>query len=207
MALDVKIPVSAVGKGGSSRRALAALLAGPVNSALKNAAATIHHPRIDQRLEARYATDDPAEVVQLCGSLLRVQATVLDVSKSGLRLAVGAPLTRGMRVKITLLEVVIFGEVRYCRRGSTGYHAGILIESVVHSEAQPDKHLHDDDLALYLIGKGLTVPEVIKFSDHLLHCGACRIRLLETRTTMNPVRLHKLQRAAERKHAPPLARG
>jgi len=147
---------------------------------------------LEKRREARYPTHDAAEVELLYGTELRLQATVLDVSKSGLRLELDASIGKGMHIKITLRKhVIIFGEVCHCRRARKGYQAGILIENVFYSQPVADGHINDDGLALYLIGKGLSVLEVITIRDHLVECEPCRIRLAETYVTLKPVRRRK----------------
>jgi hypothetical protein len=59
-------------------------------------------------------------------------------------------------------KLVIFGEVRYCRPAGDGFHIGIFIQDMVRSSRPPERHIHDDELSPYLVGKGLTVPEVFE---------------------------------------------
>ena len=90
----------------------------------------------DQRREARYATNDPAEIQILPVTGQRLPATVLDVSRSGLRIELVPPLARGLQVEVKMPgKLVIFGEVRYCRRAGQFHHAGILIQDSFHSNA------------------------------------------------------------------------
>ena len=71
---------------------------------------------LEKRREARYPTNDPAEVEVVNGGTGRCPATVLDVSKSGLRLKLESSINRGAEVKVTLQRnVIIFGQIRYCR--------------------------------------------------------------------------------------------
>ena len=140
----------------------------------------------EKRREIRYPTNDPAQV-QVLPHNTRSPATVLDVSRSGLRLELHASVGRGSQIKVILSEqVVIFGEVRYCRRVGDVFQAGVLIQDVIYSQERARKHLHDDDLSLYLVGKGLTASEVIKLRDHLILCESCRIRLNEIDAKLNP---------------------
>ena len=143
---------------------------------------------LERRSEARYPTRDVAEVQILeKSSLCRVAATVLDVSRSGLRIEVKSPIAKGSQVQIILgRTLIIFGEVRYCRRGGEAVHAGILIQQVVRPRPLANEHIHDDVLFLYLVGKGLTVPEVIGLREHLILCEACQIRLAEADAILNP---------------------
>lgn len=143
----------------------------------------------EKRREIRYPTNDPAEVQVLPIDGTRRPATVLDVSRSGLRLELHAPLGRGIQLKITLSDqVVIFGEVRYCRRAGDVFHAGILIQDVANSPQRVGKHIADDELGLYLVGKGLTAPEVIKIREHLILCESCRIRLNQVDVILHPAK-------------------
>ena len=148
---------------------------------------------LEKRREARYPTNDPAEVEVVNGGTGRCPATVLDVSKSGLRLKLESSINRGAEVKVTLQRnVVIFGQIRYCRPLEGSFDAGILIQDMSQNSGQPSPHIEDDLLSLYVVGKGLTVPEVIKLKEHLVNCEACRIRLGEKDALLNPVRKRKI---------------
>jgi hypothetical protein len=148
---------------------------------------------LERRSEARYPTEDLVEVQILgTGSLCRVTATILDVSRSGLRLELSSTIAKGSQVEIIVpRRLSIFGEVRYCRRFRELVHAGILIQQVICPRSLAVHHIHDDALALYLVGKGLTVPEVIGLKEHLILCEACQIRLAEADAILHPVRKRK----------------
>ncbi len=148
---------------------------------------------LERRSEARYPTRDVVELQILeKGSLCRVAATIVDVSCSGLRMEVRSPIAKGSQVEIILgRALVIFGEVRYCRRGGEAVYAGILIQQVVHARPLPDEHINDDVLSCYLVGKGLTVTEVIGLKEHLILCEACKIRLAKADAILHPVRKRK----------------
>ena len=148
---------------------------------------------LERRSEARYPTRDVVEVQILeKDSLRRFAATIVDVSRSGLRLEIRSSIGKGAQVEIILgRALVIFGEVRYCRRSGEAVYAGILIQQVVHPRPLADEHINDDVLSCYLVGKGLTVPEVIGLKEHLILCEACKIRLAEADAILNPVRKRK----------------
>jgi hypothetical protein len=147
---------------------------------------------LDRRREARYPTSDPAVVEILHGSNTELPALVLDVSRSGLRLQLKTAIARGALVKITLVQQsVIYGEVRYCRRAVQEYHIGILVKDLFDLRLPLDEHLSEDDLGFYVVGKGLTVSEVITIKNHLVQCEACRVRLGELHSILNPVRRRK----------------
>src|ERR1035438_3915432 len=134
----------------------------------------------EKRRESRYPTNDPAEVQLLPIDSTRRPATVLNVSKSALRLELDAPVAKGLQIKVILPgQIVIFGEVRYCRRSGDVFHAGVVFQDLVYSGQSAGKHAHRDDLDLYLAGEGLTAFEVIKLREHLILCESCRIRLDE----------------------------
>jgi hypothetical protein len=145
----------------------------------------------ERRTEARYPTQDPAEIQVLRGSSEPIYGTILDVSRSGLRVALSQRIDRGEQVKVKLHHNVIFGEVRYCRSISGAFHAGIRIQSLVRPAGRENRHIADDPLSLYAVGKGLSVPEVIELREHLVRCETCRTRLAEKVTLLNPSRRPK----------------
>ena len=151
----------------------------------------------EKRREARYPCDDPAEVRILPGDGSRVPATVVDVSRSGMRLQLAIPVTKGSQIEIFLpKQVVIFGQVRHCKRSGDTYHAGVLIQEVFYSRVEDREHVEDDHLRMYLAGHGLTLPQVIGVRDHLAQCESCRRRMVDDYTQpVNPAKL-----------APPVAR-
>lgn len=148
---------------------------------------------LEKRREARYPTSDPAEVEIVKGGAGRSSAIVLDVSRSGLRLKLEFSISRGTEVKIVLQSnVTIFGQIRFSKPFEGGFEVGVLIQEMSQSSGQHGPHIEDDLLSLYVIGKGLTVPEVIKLKEHLVNCEACRIRLGEKDAILNPVRKRKI---------------
>jgi len=143
----------------------------------------------ERRREARYPTQDAAEVEVRHGEILRIPAMVVDVSRSGLRLELPLAVGRGEQVKINLpRQMVILGEIRYCRRAGIVYHAGVLIQDVFQAQPPSGGHLSADDLSFFVIGKGLAVADIIKLREHLIECEACRIRLGETDAVLNPAK-------------------
>jgi len=147
-------------------------------------------PASDKRREIRYPTNDQAEVRMLPSSGEHLAATIVDISKSGLRLELGSTLLKGSRVEITTSprKLIIFGEVRYCRRVGGIFNAGILIEGVVAPAGDSEAHLLDDEIALFVIGKGLAVPEVLRAKHHISKCDACSRRMVDTSATLYPRR-------------------
>jgi hypothetical protein len=132
----------------------------------------------ERRREIRYPCEDPVEIRCLHGDGSSFSATVLDISKSGLRVAVAGLLTEGARVEIVLpKQVVIFGEVRHCTCAGEMCQAGILIEEVFYSKNLESEHPQDDALSLYLAGRGLMAREVLALGQHIRTCGVCNERL------------------------------
>jgi len=146
---------------------------------------------VDRRSETRYQTQDPAEIEILPGPSAPLFGTVLDVSRSGLRVALQNRISRGEHVKVKLHRNVIFGEVRYCRPVPNGFQAGLKIQDLVRPPGRQDEHIADDPLSLYAVGKGLSVAEVIDMREHLAHCEACRTRLARQQEALNPGRKHR----------------
>jgi hypothetical protein len=141
---------------------------------------------IERRSEARYQTHDPAEIEILPGPAVPLYGTVLDVSRSGLRVALSQRISRGQQVEVKLHRNVIFGEVRYCRAVSNGFHVGLRILDLVRPAGKRDEHIADDPLSLFAVGKGLSVAEVIEVREHLARCEACRVRLAQQQDMLNP---------------------
>lgn len=139
----------------------------------------------ERRTEIRYPAQDPAELEILSGPPEPLFGTILDVSRSGLRVALSKRVDRGEQVKVKLHDNVIFGEVRYCRSVSGGFHAGIRIKDLWRAEGC-NQHIEDDPLSLYAVGKGLSIPEVIEIRTHLGRCEACRARLTEKQALLSP---------------------
>jgi len=104
---------------------------------------------LERRTEVRYQTYDPAQVRLSPGGDC-VPGTILDISRSGLRIELGEPIRRDTRVEIILAgRAAIFGTVRYCRRVADAHHAGVLIEHVVGVRPQvPDLAQTSDDTRL-----------------------------------------------------------
>jgi hypothetical protein len=154
----------------------------------------------ERRREKRYPSHEAAELVLMQLPAETRACVVLDVSKSGLQLELDTRVAKGAHVKITMpRNIIVFGEVRYCRASGHGFRAGILIRDLFSpkhdpaggAEGQPE-HSAEDDLSLYAIGKGLSTSEIIKITAHLRECDACRARLGAIEATINPVRRRKI---------------
>jgi hypothetical protein len=141
---------------------------------------------IERRREARYPTNDPAEIRILPLSGPRLPSTVIDVSRSGLRLEVSTQLARGLQVEVVLpAKAAVFGEVRYCRRAGDAFHVGIRIQDVHYSRPGQSEHIPEEQLLLYIQGNGLKALDVMRVRDHLQHCPDCRVRF-EQKASLTP---------------------
>lgn len=144
----------------------------------------------EKRRERRYPTNDPVHVRKFPFAADTIPAKIVDVSRSGMKLELGTPLLRDVKVEVTMLasKAVIFGEVRHCRRSGAVYHAGVLIEDVV-QPASDKTHVNVDDMSLYVVGKGLSAADVLRVEEHLSRCPACKTRLVQATKTLYPTRL------------------
>jgi hypothetical protein len=145
----------------------------------------------DRRSEARYPAQEPAELEIMFGDGTPIYGTILDISRSGLKIALPKRISRGEQVKVKFNRNVIFGEVRYCRAVSPVFYAGIRIQDLVRP-AGKNEHLAEDALALYAAGKGLSVSEVIEIREHLGGCESCRARVAEREALLSPSRRRRL---------------
>ena len=132
----------------------------------------------DRRREVRYPCRDSADVRSLDDLGASHKATVVDISRSGLRIEVGVHLAKETHVEIVIHKhAIIFGEVRYCRTYGEGFHVGILIEQVFYSHDHQGTHIDDGQLRSYLSGNGLTAQEALSVTQHVRVCGSCSTRL------------------------------
>lgn len=139
----------------------------------------------ERRTEARYVTQDPAEFEILPGPSQPIRGTIVDVSRSGLRVTLPQRIGRGEQVRVKLQDNVILGEVRYCRAVSGAFQAGIQIRNLVRPAGRASRHIADDPLSLFALGRGLSAPVVILLREHLARCEACRARLVEKEALVN----------------------
>ncbi len=142
----------------------------------------------ERRREPRYPCNDPVEIRILPGDGSRVPATLMDVSRSGLRLELGTPVPKGTEIEILLSkQLAVSGRVRHCRRVGAKYQAGILILQAIDS-SQPSEHVSDEQLGSYLNGRGLTLTQAIKVRDHLAVCSTCRLHMVDCYSVKPPSR-------------------
>ena len=132
----------------------------------------------ERRQEVRYPCRNSADVRSLDDLGPSHKATVVDISRSGLRIQVGFHLAKLSHVEVVIHKhAIIFGEVRYCRTYGEGFHVGILIEQVFYSHDHHGTHIDDEQLRSYLSGDGLTVQEALAVTQHVRVCGSCSTRM------------------------------
>lgn len=96
----------------------------------------------NRRSEPRFPANAPVEVsITYPVAQGHLAGTVIDISKSGLRLRMDTSLPKSSRVQVKLGEVMVFGEVRHCREVEDGvFEAGIRIEDMLTRGGKPNKH-------------------------------------------------------------------
>ena len=135
---------------------------------------------VDRRREARYPCNKAVEVRNLTKNGARFPARITEISRSGLRLELQASVSKGAQIEILMSkEVAIFGKVRHCRAVGEKYQAGIQIEETYYASEEAE-HLSAVQLTRYVSGTGLTIPQAIRVREHLAHCDACRLRMVES---------------------------
>ena len=86
----------------------------------------------ERRSDPRQPAEQPA-TIKLLNPLHpagRIAATVVDISKGGLRLRLNQSLMPGTLVQIRLGEKLLLGEIRYCTPAGEEFHAGVRLQDV-----------------------------------------------------------------------------
>ncbi len=90
---------------------------------------------LDRRKEPRYPTGGFVEVNQIGVIAPPFLASVVDVSKSGMRLRMAAAIERGVRLRVRLEDLIAFGEVRWTRQiDEETFEAGLAVDHTVRAE-------------------------------------------------------------------------
>jgi len=86
----------------------------------------------NRRTEHRFEVNSPVQVFIRYPSVAGpFHGVVLDLSKSGMRLQMETSLPKASQVQVKFGEVVVFGEVKFCREmDSVHYEAGLHIEDL-----------------------------------------------------------------------------
>ena len=144
----------------------------------------------EKRRERRFPTNDPVDVQVLPASGPSLVATLVEISRFGLRLQLRAELPKHTPVQITLQPqgLLAYGDVRHCHRVAANFEAGVLLEGIVFPNTENSRHIHRDQLLLYVEGQGLSAGELFCIIDHLTACQECftRFREVESRSNLTP---------------------
>ncbi len=86
----------------------------------------------NRRAEHRFEVSSPVQVFIRYPSLAGpFDGVVLDLSKNGMRLRMETSLPKASQVQVKFGEVVVFGEVKFCRDLDGGeYEAGLHIDDL-----------------------------------------------------------------------------
>jgi len=87
--------------------------------------------REDRRRERRFAVNDRGWIRvldPLCEK--RIDATIVDVSQSGIKLGLGVYLPVGTTVQVHLPGAIALGEVRHCKASKGNFFAGLRLSDV-----------------------------------------------------------------------------
>lgn len=102
------------------------------NRAAKESDTEIPIAPFDQRKEPRYPSAGEAEITPLGeGPSEPIPGTVIDVSKSGLRVRSLRSFRVGSRLRVRFGEMLAFAVVRWCQPCDGGYDFGMRIEHMV----------------------------------------------------------------------------
>jgi hypothetical protein len=90
-----------------------------------------HFGRIDRRNDGRIACQGDT-VIDILSPQPRssVQARILDVGESSLKLSVAFHLSPGALIRIHMTESIAYGEARYCTCEGAEYYVGVRIDEV-----------------------------------------------------------------------------
>jgi Putative zinc-finger/PilZ domain len=132
-------------------------------------------PRLEKRRWQRYPACEIIEVRVIGASGGRFGGMLLDISRWGLKIEIGKPLSQGAHLEILLpSRAIIIGEARYCRSKNKLYHVGVKIENVYFSQAVSSRHIGKELLARYSRDRELSPLDAMEIRAHLAACETCR---------------------------------
>ena len=92
----------------------------------------------ENRKERRYDTEEAVSLQSLSPfSADRYQGKLADVSRNGMKIQTPVRAESGTLLKISLKNVIAFGEVRYCLKLEDGFHCGVRLTQVVEVRSRP----------------------------------------------------------------------
>ena len=90
-----------------------------------------HFGRMDRRNEGRMACEGDTVIDVLSPQpKSSIQARILDVGETSLKLSVPHHVSPGALIRIHMTESIAYGETRYCTCKGAGYHIGVRIDEV-----------------------------------------------------------------------------
>src|SRR5579862_3362167 len=107
---------------------------------------------LERRKERRYPTEDPVVVKLLAPAHEIFPGTVIDVSRSGLRIECAhlVPQFSKLEVIFSITGQVACGQVRYCRHAGYLFQAGVSVEDIVATGDYSASHLEAHEVALFV---------------------------------------------------------
>jgi hypothetical protein len=99
--------------------------------AIQTSSRKAHFGRMDRRGEGRIACEGDT-VIDVLSPKPRsgVQARIIDVGESSLKLSLPFHLSPGSLLRIHMTDSVAYGEARYCTAEGAEYYVGVKIEEV-----------------------------------------------------------------------------
>ena len=139
-------------------------------------------PTNERRAESRFeSSNTPAELSIIEGpSVTTIPSTVVDISRSGLKVVADRRIGTGQQVRIKMEKLIVFGDVRHCRPVATGFESGIKISDVISARGVCSR-LTEEQIELLVLGRGLSLAERMYAKHHARHCNHCSEQLQLTR--------------------------
>ena len=99
--------------------------------AISTSSRKAHFGRLDRRSDGRIACEGDTTIDVLSPQpQTAVQARILDVGESSLKLSVPLHVSPGSLIRIHMTGSVAYGEARYCTCEGAEYYVGVKIEEV-----------------------------------------------------------------------------
>lgn len=80
----------------------------------------------EKRSEPRFPTSEPA-TVDFISSPHPLAGCVINISHSGLKVALEEPIGVGILIQVTMKNLSLIGEVRYCIPAEGRFYAGVCV--------------------------------------------------------------------------------
>ena len=146
-------------------------------------------PEPERRAEPRVVCKNvPAEltIVRVGGSVTTIPATVVGVSKSGLKVLADTRMNPGQPVRIKMGNLIIFGEVRHSHAEGAVFENGVKISDIVGERGLCDR-ITQEQIECLALGR-LSATEQMYAQYHLQYCETCAAQLRATKMFFEKVR-------------------